>query len=198
MVGEYSMPNIFITFACIHIAYNFKRIADNVDWVGIMTYDYAAASGKTAHHSPYTGPHPNTVDSIQIWLNQNIPSNKLIMGIPLYGRSFTLMDTGIHGVGAPASIGKPGPFTDEPGFIAYFEFCSGWTYRSDVGAGAYAFIDNQWVSYNDVDSIKEKAAYVKQFKLGGVMVWALDLDDWNGEFCNQGKYPLLRELKNSI
>lgn len=27
--------------------------------------------------------------------------------------------------------------------------------------------------------------------LAGIMFWALDLDDFNGNFCNQGKYPLI-------
>lgn len=43
------------------------------------------------------------------------------MGIPTYGRSFTL-DTIDTGVGAPASkAGLPGPFTSEAGLLAYYE-----------------------------------------------------------------------------
>lgn len=30
------------------------------------------------------------------------------------------------------------------------------------------------------------------------MVWAIDLDDFLGSFCNEGKYPLISELKRLL
>lgn len=27
------------------------------------------------------------------------------------------------------------------------------------------------------------------------MVWALDMDDFSGSFCNQGQYPLIKTLQ---
>ena len=30
------------------------------------------------------------------------------------------------------------------------------------------------------------------------MFWALDFDDFNGQFCNQGKYPLVNAVKNAL
>ncbi|CAF4707854.1 unnamed protein product, partial [Rotaria magnacalcarata] len=31
--------------------------------------------------------------------------------------------------------------------------------------------------------------------LGGMFVWSLDMDDFNGAFCNNGTYPF---IKNSL
>lgn len=31
-------------------------------------------------------------------------------------------------------------------------------------------------------------------KLGGAMLWSLDMDDYTGRFCNQGNYPLLSTI----
>ena len=33
---------------------------------------------------------------------------------------------------------------------------------------------------------------------GGWMTWCLDLDDFTGNFCNQGKYPLLTKMNNAL
>jgi len=30
------------------------------------------------------------------------------------------------------------------------------------------------------------------------MIWSLDLDDFNGVFCGQGKYPLLTKIKKTF
>jgi hypothetical protein len=124
------------------------------------------------------------------------------MGIPLYGRSLTLADVTMFGVGAPVrGKGRPGLYTKEVGFLAYFEFCpgqKGWLYKDVAGVGSYAVKDDQWVSFNDVGIIGEKMKHVLQYKLGGIMLWALDLDDFNGQFCNEGSYPLITAMKNAL
>lgn len=49
-------------------------------------------------------------------------SCKLVMGIPIYARTFTLMNPENHVFGAPCKAeGLPGSYTNEPGFIAFYE-----------------------------------------------------------------------------
>ena len=38
----------------------------------------------------------------------------------------------------------------------------------------------QWVGYDDKESIHLKCNYIKNMKLGGAMIWALDYDDFTG------------------
>ena len=43
-------------------------------------------------------------------------------------------------------------------------------------------------------SIEMKMRYVKEQQLGGAMLWSLDMDDFTGSFCAQGKYPILSTI----
>jgi len=44
--------------------------------------------------------------------------------------------------------------------------------------GPYAYSNNEWVGFDDVDTIQFKSDYVRAMGLGGAMIWALDLDDF--------------------
>jgi GH18 family chitinase len=54
----------------------------------------------------------------------------------------------------------------------------------------YAFNNFDWVGYDEKESIRLKARYANKLNLNGISFWSLDLDDFSGEWCSQGKYPL--------
>lgn len=39
---------------------------------------------------------------------------------------------------------------------------------------------------------------MQEQKFGGAFVWALDLDDFAGGFCGEGKHPLLSHLRKLL
>ena len=39
--------------------------------------------------------------AVNYWLSNGTPKDKLILGVPLYGRSFTLAESSYHDIGAP-------------------------------------------------------------------------------------------------
>lgn len=124
------------------------------------------------------------VDSIvHHWLSSGCPKEKLILGIPTYGRSFTLVDAKNNGVGAPISgPGKIGSFVGEAGFLPFNEICyyaDQWTRHWEPQQKVpYAVKDNQWVGYDDTESLAIKLDYILAYDLGGAMFWSLETDDF--------------------
>jgi chitinase len=62
----------------------------------------------------------------------------------------------------------------------------------------YAYNGDQWYGYDNIQSVDAKIAYIKAGGYGGFMVWAIDLDDFSGQFCGQGKYPLMTRMNLAL
>lgn len=192
--------------------YDITQISRYLDFISIMTYDFHGAWRRTTgHHSPlFRGQEDaspdrfsNTDYAVGYILKLGAPANKLVMGIPAFGKSFTLASSET-GVGAPISgPGLPGRFTKEGGTLAYYEICDflhGATVHRLLGQQVpYATKGNQWVGYDDLESVKAKVRYLKNRQLAGAMVWALDLDDFQGSFCGQNlRFPLTNAIKDAL
>ncbi|KZC06560.1 putative chitinase 3, partial [Dufourea novaeangliae] len=186
-------------------SYNIRDVAEQVDFVNLMAYDMNGSwNSFTGENAPLYSNDPNNVNAaVRYWLSQGASPNKLILGIPSYGRSFTLANAGNNGIGAPAvGPGTVGPYTREAGMLGYNEICEklrqgGWTINRDgQQLVPYMVQGNQWVGYDDVQSIREKAKYINSLNLGGAMLWSIETDDFRG-VCGQ-RYPLLSVLNSAL
>lgn len=60
--------------------------------------------------------------AVRYWLSNGVPSEKLILGMPVYGRNFRLQDPKNNGLGASVSgNGMAGEYTMQPGMLGYNE-----------------------------------------------------------------------------
>lgn len=189
-------------------SYNIAAMSKYLDFINLMSYDlhgaWEATTGINAPLYARKGDSANnaklTVDaSIKYWLEQGAPAEKLILGVPFYGRAFTLQNKDQHGIGAPTTgPGVAGPFTREKGMLGYNEICSGdWTIVFDEEQRTpYAYNEYQWVGFDNVKSLTEKAEYVKTHGLGGAMVWSIETDDFQGA-CGE-EYALLKTLNHVL
>jgi chitinase len=139
------------------------------------------------------------------WVSGGCPKEKLIIGMATYGVSFTLSNAAQNGLGAPKSApGSGGTSTKSPGFLAYLEICQmakkpgAVTVFDDEHKAPYTYLGDQWVGYDNVQSLTMKVGYLKQRGFGGWMTWTLDLDDFSGKFCNEGTYPLHKALNKAL
>lgn len=85
---------------------------------------------KNNFHSPlYVDPSiknwENTLSvdfAIQYWLKKGCPREKLVMGVPFYGRGFKLINPEVNAVNSPTrGTSTAGKYVQEAGFLSYYE-----------------------------------------------------------------------------
>lgn len=158
-----------------------------LDHWSLMAYDYVIASDNlTAHQAnlykskvnlkstPY-----NTDDALTAYLGNGVPSTKIVLGMPIYGRSVV----NSTGPGTPA-IGDPNG-SWEAGVWDYKVLPkAGATEFYDPNLGAAYSFDNStgnWITYDTVSSVTQKALYVGRRALGGGMFWETSADKLRGQ-----------------
>lgn len=71
-----------------------------------------------------------------------------------------------------------------------------WTKRwYNETSSPYMFKDDEWTSYEDEFSVAEKAELSLDYDIGGVMIWAIHQDDFDGD-C--GPVQVLLKAVNSV
>ncbi|XP_032308124.2 mucin-5AC isoform X5 [Drosophila ananassae] len=197
--------------------YDVPKLNKYLDWFNVLTYDFHSSHEPSVnHHAPlysleedseYNYDAELNIDySIKYYLKAGADRDKLVLGIPTYGRSYTLINEESTELGAPSEgPGEQGDATREKGYLAYYEICQTlkddpeWTVvqpNANV-MGPYAFRRNQWVGYDDEAIVRKKAEYVVAQGLGGIMFWAIDNDDFRGT-CNGKPYPLIEAAKEAM
>ena len=63
-------------------------------------------------------------DTVTYLLKLGASPDKLVVGVPFYGRTFTLVDKNLREIGSASNgTGFQGPYTREDGFLGYNEVC---------------------------------------------------------------------------
>lgn len=197
-------------------AYDIKGINEHIDWINLMSYDlHGSWEHKLGHNSPlHAYSHEDwdvaakqlTIEfAVNLWIERGMAPEKIVLGVPLYARTFKLGDQNHFKPGDTAigSGGDKGNLTQESGMLGYNEICmmikqGGWkTYWDDKAMVPYAVHANQWASYDNVKSVEEKVKWLISHKLGGGMIWSIETDDFHG-LCGEGQYPLLKALSKNL
>ncbi|KAG9456264.1 hypothetical protein H6P81_000772 [Aristolochia fimbriata] len=165
--------------------YPARAINNYVSWVNAMCYDYHG-SWDTSQTGTLAGLYdPNgslsTSYGLQSWLSIGVRPEKVMMGLPLFGRSWTLRDPGVHGIGAPAVGVGPG----SNGALTYKQVVdlnarnNATVVYDTATVSVYSYWGTNWVTYDDERSVAVKVRYAKSQKLGGYFFWAVPQDkDW--------------------
>lgn len=171
-------------------------MSDVLDYIVFMAYDL---HGQWDFEKPWAAEgcpegsclrsHVNmteTLISLAMITKAGVPSNKVLVGVSSYGRSFQMASAGCTGPSCkftgPGSGAKKGPCTDTAGYISNAEI------RQIVQNGApglQQFTDNSdsdvvvygdnWVAYMTDERKAKRIAKYKSLNFGGISDWAVDL-----------------------
>ena len=107
-------------------AFDGASLANEADFLSVPAYDFHGSWERVTGH---TAPFNEVQLSMKYWTDRNIPAQKLILGIPYYGQSFTLANPATSASQAAIGVrargaGNPGVDTQQAGMLAYYEICS--------------------------------------------------------------------------
>lgn len=148
-----------------------------VDFWNVMTYDFSGSwdwiAGHDANIYPSTAKAcstPSNADqAISHYITSGINPSKVIMGIPLYGRSFT------NTAGPGSSFQGVGRGSWENGVWDYKALprVGAAEYILEQPVASYSYDENTktMISYDTPEIARLKARYIKARGLGGAMWW---------------------------
>ncbi|KYK57920.1 endochitinase precursor [Drechmeria coniospora] len=160
--------------------YRLGELGQLVDRINLIAYDFAGIWSKTSGHQANLHADGKQAASASVegavrhYLDAGVPSSKMHLGMPTYGRSFEATS----GIGMPfTGVGKG---SWEPGMWDYKVLPkSGATVRFDnVSMAAYSYdaATNELISFDTTQTVEGKVAYLKSKGLGGSMFWEASAD----------------------
>lgn len=156
---------------------NMGEAAKYLDYVNIMAYDYYVAGETAGHHSNlYHSENYEKEDSgnkaYDLYTKAGVPAEKLVLGIPFYGRSWFMKTDNNLGINrAVDSVARGSGYTfikdsimTRPGFVRHWD---------DKAKAPFLWNaqTRQLIVFDDEESIKYKCEYVKTKNMAGIMFW---------------------------
>ncbi|ERS98831.1 chitinase [Sporothrix schenckii 1099-18] len=168
-----------------------------LDFWNLMSYDYAGSWSSVSGHQANVYPHQtnpaitpaSTAVALHYYQSRGVATNKIVMGLPLYGRAFTNTD----GLGRPFEGTGPGSF--EAGvwdFKALPPPDAQEHYDPEIIASScYDPKSRTFITYDTQPSTLAKATFIKDRGLGGAMWWEASGD-------REGPASLVRIMSNAL
>ncbi|KAJ5056167.1 hypothetical protein J3E72DRAFT_200340 [Bipolaris maydis] len=178
-----------------------KNMAKDLDYIVYMTYDL---HGQWDYGNKWTSPgcdtgnclrsHVNeteTKDALSMITKAGAASNKVVVGVASYGRSFKMAQSGCDSeqcrfTGSPRlSNAAKGRCTETAGYISNAEineivkFGNVKKMWKSEGSNIMVYNDTEWVAWMDDDIKAERAKFYDSYNFAGTTDWAVDLQAFN-------------------
>ncbi|NLX10012.1 MAG: glycoside hydrolase family 18 protein [Chloroflexi bacterium] len=193
--------------------FDLARAQTSLDWINLATYGFHGAwSDIASHHAPlYANERDprgeeiqdtyNVAAVVEVFLDAGVPADKLVVGAPLYAQAWSNVKPndyfGLYERTSGVPLGtRPGgqlyyrdllPLLENPGYTQFFDEETGvpWLYSADERIA---------ISYENEQSIRGKAMYIRRNELGGLMLWQISYDAPDGSLI-EAAYEALNEVE---
>jgi chitinase len=177
---------------------DFAAVARIVDQVGVMNYDYAGPWSKTTGFvAPLFGSNARAHSierSIARYKAAGVPEQKILMGLPFYGYSWTAVSSVNNGLFQPGRA----VHADRPYNYIRTLATPDSEYRDTRSQAPWLFDGETFWTYEDPVSVRYKVSYARNQHLGGIMIWELSEDTADAELLNAAYRSLHHPLKNKV
>ncbi|KAI3335205.1 hypothetical protein F4824DRAFT_489691 [Ustulina deusta] len=146
--------------------------------------------------------YPGTKDALSLITKAGVPSNKIVVGVSSYGRSFKMAQAGCTGpsckfTGSPrVSNAAKGRCTGTSGYLSNAEIYDIITFGKvnkqwvDADSNILVYNDTEWVAYMNSSIKAEMASLYASYNFAGTSDWAVDLEEFvDGSGDDEGYDP---------
>nr|AIG55659.1 secreted protein [Thraustotheca clavata] len=145
-------------------------VNESLDFVNLMIYDNVY-NNDGRPNAALMGDSSSVQAVVANWLDEGIPSNKLVVGVPFYGYQ-----------GMAAKTYKE--------IVPLQDGSSGWSYSfNDASFTPQLTNVNEKITYDNPKSIAAKAKYAACMNLRGVFAWEITQDNGDLVAAMSGDYP---------
>ncbi|GJN87005.1 hypothetical protein PLIIFM63780_010587 [Purpureocillium lilacinum] len=180
-----------------------KQLGETLDYLNLMAYDFTTRESKYSGHSANLSPNPerpNTTPfsgraAVDAYVRGGIPSNKIVLGMPLYGHSFKTVGLGLPTSGVGSGHWEPGlwDYKDLPRQGATIQY-------DQVADASYSYDQSiqELISYDTPQAVSKKVAYIKSSNLGGSMFWEASGDKNGSDSLINTSFRELKKLDQTL
>jgi hypothetical protein len=146
-----------------------NAVAD-LDWINVMGYNFTLSDPSGLVESE---------NAMASWASYGVPKDKLVLGVPFYGLG-------------PSSYGDAQLYSD---LQTYYASTHSGTFAGP-GVDDIVYSNGHDYKFNGITTLTNKTNYVVNNNYGGMMIWELGQDRYNGNTYDQ--YSLLPAISTAM
>jgi chitinase len=179
-----------------NLDYPIEALSYNLDWANILSFGFRKTTNVTIYDASLYDmtSHYSVSYGIISWVDAGLPPCKIVMGLPLFGRSWILRNKAKNGLGSPVvAAGLKQKMSNHTGLMAYSEIAniskdSSITVSfNNKSVAAYLFTGSMWVSFDSSEVVQEKVMFALRYRLLGYFLWPISFDDLDYSVSGQGE-----------